>query len=351
MKPRRIVRPILILILVFGFISGCNVRINTTPTFESATQAASSTPLVKIPDETNTLTPTRESAPKTPVPSPSATSEQPTATSEPTLPVDIAIEKLLNELINNCDCRFPCVLGFIPGETTVKTILAFQSRFEGISELFVSNDSGTASFTVPQGEHDLVFTLDYFQKNSVVDKFVIETFVVSQVRSNNSQSDQSAYVGKAFQTLSGKGVLQYYLPSNILTTYGRPSKVLIGGFYDDRQPADKADWEFSVVLDYSDQGFVLEYLIYGKPDGKYFTGCPLDASFIHGWFVEHRANGKIENIIGTDGESMGGINPLNLSWFKPIETAASMTLDEFYDSFNDPTDKGCIRTPIDLWRP
>jgi hypothetical protein len=43
------------------------------------------------------------------------------------------------------------------------------------------------------------------------------------------------------------------------------------------------------------------------------------------------------------------INELNLDYFKPVEEATSLTLNEFYDTFKNPENTACLETPQELW--
>jgi len=45
------------------------------------------------------------------------------------------------------------------------------------------------------------------------------------------------------------------------------------------------------------------------------------------------------------------INELNMVYFKSVEEATSMSLDEFYQTFKNPSYTDCLETPQKLWQP
>ncbi len=345
MKPKVNRLLVSLIFMICGLLEGCYVQSAEIPNSTDTVQPVLPTQSPIIPTETNTSTPTSENKISTAIFT--ATNEPLRATPQATLSVSDSTSLVLDLLRDNGGCQFPCVWGMVPGETDLASIQAFQDRLANIATSYTFDNSGSSAFELPQDTQKVLVELAYYQQHDYVDKFVVNSFGFRQL-----EEDPYLEVTKVFGALPTTSIVKYYLPSNILKNYGRPSRVLIAGFYDDRLPPTKADWLFSLVLDYSESGFVVEYLMNGKSSGEYFIGCLEDSRYINGWFVSNQDGLGVEDIIKKpDGTSMGGINSLNVSWFKPLETANSMTLDDFYDAFIDPTVKSCVRTPVSLWRP
>jgi hypothetical protein len=101
----------------------------------------------------------------------------------------------------------------------------------------------------------------------------------------------------------------------ILTTYGKPSEVLIS----------LTAWR--------------------EPTDDMIIGCPLKAH-ITMWLVSPGNEAPYDEILSGMTE-WNFISP-DFSEYKSIEEATSMTLDEFYQIFKHPSDT-CLETPAELW--
>jgi hypothetical protein len=133
----------------------------------------------------------------------------------------------------------------------------------------------------------------------------------------------------------------YSLPE-ILSTYGQPNNVLVWG---------NRGWAvFSLVLDYSDQGFVVRYSAPLESSGETFLGCMSKAyTNLHLWDPKLEYSWA-EGITRTTGGETDEIESLN-QLYLPIEEATLLTPDGFFQNFKDPNNTTCLETPVDLWPP
>jgi len=138
---------------------------------------------------------------------------------------------------------------------------------------------------------------------------------------------------------------EYYLLPQMLSVYGKPSQVLLAPKPDDPDPQDIEWYPFSVVLFYPDRGIFVEYVSPRETKESSYLGCPAKAEIsLAVW--DPKTGLSLKNIIQYAGVE---INEFNLDYFKPIEEATSMSLDEFYQKFKDSANTGCLETPKEIW--
>jgi hypothetical protein len=132
-----------------------------------------------------------------------------------------------------------------------------------------------------------------------------------------------------------------YASPNIIKLW-KALKILIETFRNDRQRPDITSWPFFLIILYPEQGFYLEYAMERISTGAEFLGCPSKSFFsIVTWSPSNsKAYSKI-----IEYPNGGG----NLTSYKEISEATSLSADEFYQMFKSPKNTRCIRTPIDTW--
>lgn len=319
---------------------GCSTprgnEVETTPTHTQRSSTLTATQVVDVVGTTESLT--------TDV-IPISTTPFQTPTYLPTLSAGEAWQAVFDLLQNNNGCQFPCIWGLLPGENNSQEAAIFLGSFGSISELHIFDTGGGTTFEISQNDLMIIVRLDYYHENGIVSKLEVHAMGLRQVGDNTEGAG-------VFSDSSINPLLRNYTPSKILSDFGQPSKILIGGFYDDRGPLSSADWVLSTVMDYSDSGFILEYLNFGTGLNESFIGCPFNAwSFtLWSWPVEKQLSLEEAVSIGVAGGS-GGINKLNFGWFRPIEEATTMATDEFYQTFKDAQNTACFETPVELWEP
>lgn len=288
-------------------------------------------PATKTPSQTPSVTASA---------SPTTTPVPPTATPVPTLSVTEAQSVMLNWLQTNGDCNLPCIWGLSPGVTDTQTRQAHLARFGSGPDYPVNrtNDNknpGAVGYSeVTSDGLSVSFGLSYSEIDSIVDSLVLVTWPM-----------RDGIV--AFDELHYKELLGYYRLPQLLTNYGEPSDILIATWPPD--PFLKADYDpFSIVVLYTEQGIMAEYIAPAKRVGDLYQGCPTQGYLtLRTWDPEQAI--PLPKIA-----AMGagvGIGENSIDYFKPIEEATSMTASEFFQVFKVPDNEICLETPIDLWPP
>lgn len=125
---------------------------------------------------------------------------------------------------------------------------------------------------------------------------------------------------------------RYYTLPYLLSNYGKPENVYI------QYTNEYAFREYYITLDYTKSGWVafLTMQLYEKTNesGDVWVGCPSEAfTTLHLWSPE---DSEMARTYGYASGSKGEIS---------IEKATSLTLDEFYQLYKDPTYTKCLQTP------
>lgn len=142
-------------------------------------------------------------------------------------------------------------------------------------------------------------------------------------------------------------MFQYYQLSQILTTYGPPSTVLISLEEEEDYLVQPDVFSFALVLYYPELGFLAQYISPREQKGNKYIGCPSEAQIdVVSWFPDPK---RLLVEIVAHGGRLGGINHLNMGRFKQIGVATTLTLDDFYQIFRNPNNTSCIETLISIW--
>ncbi len=250
----------------------------------------------------------------------------PTSTAEPTpfvIPTagasdPAAARQLVKYLLQtNAGCKLPCWWGITPGETTwaqARLILEKTSLYigdQGLKDNFNANVEAYLPYP-----YDFAPSMEQFYdvKNGVVDYIRVYNFDLAP---------------------------EYRL-SEILRDYGPPTEIWIRTF-----AAETLDvQDFLVDLFYQDRGILVEYRT-GIPlqvvDGN-LRNCligAMNAPVIHLWSPD------IQNLSSDDAKKL--IDTANLPQPTQLQDATGMSVETFYETFQDPTTGVCLETPQDLW--
>jgi hypothetical protein len=328
---------VILLGMILTTSGGCGMLTESTETPVSPIQQESPTLSANNATPATTATPTHTRIPT----SPPARTRIPTSTMPfiPTLPTEEAGLRLLDLLANNGDCRLPCLWGITPGISNTKearnilmplSSLSYRSHF----------DSGIGVIQPVFTEKDLEIVTDLgFLSNADNDLISRISFSAGVYREipdpNNPENlypvpiDGSTPIGKK---------IVYYMLSNILSENGRPSSVLIQTLA--RPVEDPDSGPFDMLLLYPDQGIFIYYGLNMRLSGTNILGCPENNYVKLELFPSGNAESFMEFITPLWGE--------RLPYYKPVEEVTSMSLDEFYETFRQPTDQ-CMVTPSNLW--
>jgi len=310
-----------ITLLILLFLSvGCNTF---SPPLAQPTSTLSST----LPATTLTTSPTSPSIPtptvKVPIPSPL-----------PTLPPAEAEAVILDLLQGNDGCLFPCWWGLTPGKTSVQTARPFLERFAELAVANVFNEYGSyARWLIPQS--DLLLDLSVSASYDVQHPNYIR---VLQVTTHVTRKLDEGGFEIVWENQLNEQFLQAYMLPQILLTYGQPNEVLVF--------ANEGWRYFSLILDYSEQGFVVWYSTPLESSGDKFLGCMSKAfTRLYLWAPELSFTWA-EGVTG-NGDKYE-IDSLNRD-FQPLEDVTSMTLDKFYNDVTNADSVDCLETPKELW--
>jgi hypothetical protein len=266
-------------------------------------------------------------------PSASATSTSiPTAI--PTLPPQEAQSKFLDLLASNSGCRLSCFWGIVPGKTSFQEAQGILAPLSSISDFTAFRDGvGSVSPYFTEGNWQLYTTVD-FSSNS-------ETGLVNSLAFNaeaHRPLEQGGYKDIFNSNDFGELISAYTLP-HILSDLGVPESVMIstlGG------PLTRGGTGgFDLLLLYPDQGVLINYTTQMRLNGKDVIGCPANAHVEMELYPSGQPDSFFDSLKKTDWA-------VKMRNYKPLEEVASMPVQEFYETFREPTET-CIETPAELW--
>lgn len=250
------------------------------------------------------------------------------------LPQAEADAMILDLLQYNNDCLFPCWFGLVPGKTTAQATKALLEKFTASSlRTNFFDEMGGAHWRI--NKNDLFLdTLVGFTYNQLLSGVLESLNVTIEVK---GKSDGGSFETTWENPLNEQYLQAYKLPQ-VLLAYGQPENVFIFA---------NEGWKyFELVLDYSDQGFAIWYSAPLESSGDKYLGCMSKAfTNLYLWTPEFTYTWA-EGVTGSNDKSE--IDSLNRD-FQPLEDAASMTLNEFYDTFANVDNVNCLETPKEIW--
>lgn len=320
-------------LLFISMITGCaqSTEKGSTP-YNQPTASISTSNVSNLEISTPVLTPTIKN-PSTPILMPAAIS---------TLSTDHASTRLLDFLSNNGNCQLPCLWSITPGKSTAQEAQILWSPLSGISTRILTLPS---YFTADEGsihpayiEDDLMLITNAgYESNHQVISHI--TFSTSEQKKFVPSTGGWGLLNIFGSTAFGKRV-EYYSLKHLLSEQGIPTSVLI--LTSGLPPTYNGSGEFEIVLSYPNQGIWVRYTTQMQflANGT-VRGCPSNAHIEMDLYPSGNAN-EFSRFIGkTHPEISDG-------WYKPIQEVTSLTLQQFYETFQQPTDK-CIETPAKLW--
>ena len=297
--------------------------------------------------ESTTPAPTRTNTPEpTETPTPTAT-----VTPIPTYSLNQAYQQITSWVEDNGGCQLPCLWGFTPGQTSLADIAQLHATFE---EMYLAEDFGI--WTSRHGDRGGVSLIIY-------DEDTQTNIDMSYDFKGEEKLKLITFLAKAFQVI-GSGferelhyifgsdelleLVDEYTLSNLLINYGSPTSILIAPYYDERPEVPGPSWIwFSVVLIYEDQGILAEYIMPRRMIGDSYAACVdqnLEISIIT-WDPSQSI--ELKEIVSVS--SFLGISPNFIDYFKPLEEATTLTIDQFTEILQDPETDACIYTPMEMW--
>jgi hypothetical protein len=253
----------------------------------------------------------------------------------PTLQIEEAQTRLLDLLANNGGCQLPCLWGITPGASSFQEAQTILVPLSSLSYSVDLNPPGPGGIAPRYTEGDIeIYTRVGFlanQDGAIINRigFIAEAHRPIKEGGYNDVFDSNFFGGK---------VIAYTL-RYILSEQGAPSSVMIatlGG------PLTRGETGgFDILLLYPDQGILVNYTTQMQLIGTHVRGCPANAHIEMELYPPGDPNFFFSSLEQTKwGRTRGG--------YQPLEEATSMSVEEFYETFRNPTDQ-CLETPASIW--
>jgi len=325
-------------LLFVTVVTGCAQSTGSTITSSATAPVllASASPTETMPP---TITPT--------------TTGTPTPTFTPTtiltLPAEDARNRLLELLANNGDCRLPCLWGVTPGQSNYQEARTILMPLSSIADNIYFDQPkvngillGAISPFYVEGDLDLNTRVAsyYYNDNSFVSRIafrVQEEKVVPDPRDPSGKS----WLSKTpiYDSLTFGKRVEYYSLSHILSEQGKPDSVMI--YIPRAEGYPIVAGVLDAALLYPKQGIWIDYTMSMHMNGTIMKGCPANAHIEMQLYPSGNPESFFSLLEKTDwGRIKGG--------YKSLAEATSMSVEQFYETFRNPTDK-CIETPTNLW--
>jgi hypothetical protein len=313
---------LLILILIMIVVSGCARSNEDLAIPSSATSAPATNTMMFTPSPTITQTPVF------------------TPTYVPTLPVEQAKVRLLELLSNNANCRLPCILGITPGKSSYTEARDIFLPFSSISiSMKVSDDTSPNSvwLTYDEGNSRTFTQLSYlYPSNGIISRILFKAGEYKDTVEARSPIYDSQVFGER---------LRPYMLSGILSEFGKPALVVV--HTSGKQITGSGGFE--ILLLYPDDGIFVRYTTQMETLGTNARGCPANAQVELNLYPSGDADAYAKSLSELSlGDMFDGLELVDNPSWRSIDKATSMSLDQFYETFRQPTNK-CIETPLKGW--
>ena len=290
----------------------------------------------------STAMPTSQVSSNSPLPVATATPIiSPILTMVPTLPVEEARKQLLDLLSNNGDCNMPCLWGIVPGKSTYPEAQAILAPLGSLSDLtgFIPEGGVVSPKYI---EDDLIlatnidFNIEILSDNQIVSRVGLRARELKKIITTDS--------GLGFDPIFDSNVygerVSFYMLHSVLTNHGLPESVMLGTVAS--IPPREPPGGFHILLLYPNQGIMINYTTQMHKTGLYVGGCPANAHVEMELCPSGNADVFFASLEKTDDWAV------RKNWYKSLEETTSMSVEEFYETFREPTDK-CIETLASLW--
>lgn len=263
---------------------------------------------------------------------------------------------LVDVLAANGGCELPCWWGIIPGVTSWQEaqslFFSYGKSISSWTESYMLDDPGleTAHRVGLFGRHD-PYPFDYivehklYEQDGVVYMIGVHGHTLRWFATGNPAGPSTKYFSQDWQR---------YSLDQILARFGKPSQVLLHYW-----PEGEGDL-YSVGVMYEDRGILIEYmgLAQRKPgDDGYLADptviCPTwdQLTDINIWLKAPTADLSMTDVFTTFGGGYLMLLPYRST--PSLEEATEMSLDAFYETYQDPDTQICIEAIPSLgdWYP
>lgn len=263
----------------------------------------------------------------------------PTLTAIPSLPVEEARKQMLELLSNNGGCQLPCLWGITPGESIYQEARTILLPLSNISDSTHLGSSSPDDISLAYTEGDLIlrtFIAYIYTSDGIIKSITFQSRVLKKLIT----TDNGNRIDPVFDSSLFGERMDFYMLHSILTAHGPPELVMVGTAANipPREPAGG----FHILLLYPEQGILIDYTTQMHKTGLYISGCPANAHAKMDLYPPGNADVFYASLEKTDDWVV------KKNWYKPLEEATSLSVDEFYETFREPNDT-CIETLASLW--
>lgn len=279
----------------------------------------------------------------------------PTPTAFPALPKKQAQTRLFDLLATNGGCHLPCVWGITAGKTTFQEAREILQPLSGISQSgsfglptnFENNILDSIEPIFDEGDMETSADVRYlFAGDGIVNRIAFKGTQIKKIfRGEIFDGFQPVYDSKVF----GQRFHPYML-SELLSILGRPTSVVMQTYRYGRDNMSN-NGVFELMLVYPNQGVLAHYTTEMKVIGENAHTCFANAAVELDIFPSNDADNFVKSLtkqtywdLFAEKETIDIDNP----FWKSVEHATSMNLDQFYETFRQDSDQ-CIETPINQW--
>jgi len=272
-----------------------------------------------------------------------ASKEEASVSTVPTLDKE-EVYRLVEGLVRpDAGCLLPCWWGIIPGESTAAVTQAILAPL-GVAGFFVEPSVGGAGgieIVSSRDDIEIPINLRYLLSpdGAVVQSISVHT---QAVRILEDGALEPAYGNAAYNAL-----LSPYSLSDILSTYGPPSQVLLSVELNEAEPT-APDFARSWLL-YPERGAILRFTGSAESAEDVVRTCPSN-TFVDLWLGPSDRPDLFEQTMRelTD-DGWRDMTPTS-PYLKPILAATAVTPHQFYETYKEPTTV-CLESPLDIWPP
>ena len=256
----------------------------------------------------------------------------------PTLSVEDARQRLLELLVTNGNCQLPCLWGITPGES--KSVQARSILMPLISVAEIADFEATGADDINPLYVDGDLRLNTLIAYSYGSDGVIQgiNFQTREEEKTNSPDGNWVLTPLYDSSIFGKRV-EYYSLAHVLTEQGMPDEVMIEFSGKSGYPTVAGGLEIALL--YPDQGIWVNYETTMYNQGNIKKGCPANAHIEMELYPPENPERFYSNLEMTDWSVIK-------NGYLSLKEAASMSIEEFYETFRAPTDQ-CIETPANIW--
>ena len=223
----------------------------------------------------------------------------------------------------------------MPGESNLDSFVTLTERIGDLAFYRLREETGVFSVQAPDGDYEPILDVTYGPLQNNVVEWLHIGFILSTLKADGTYEHAGGDGSPAYREYFAA-----YSLANILSTYGKPDAVLLGG-----DALSEPGYPFMYVLSlyYIEKGFYVEYMggMGGEPN---FVICPMRNEDIRLLLWEPVKYHTLEELDASSlpiGLIEGGLNTL--------EQRTDLTLDQFYETFKLAEEDTCLESPRENW--